>query len=288
MALSETQRPRPVESPDAPTLELIGVDLTRDPAWRGERWAANALGRVGGALAPTSGDHPVSPMGFQFRVAGASDASIGALRVTMRRPGGPAEISLAETRRRTTSAFVRRVSIPAANRKQGELTLVIGTDGADVFASEMTWESLTEPVLLLAAQFSRYGALERQFLASLDQSRRDHHHAVSAGVRTLWEHKRLVRAACDSRDLVSDWVYVTGPMADPSRSCTSEESLEVYSSLAEALDIEAWAKSIDDVAVDVEQTYETISDKLFHYRLFMWGMAVEAVIVGLIAGLLVH
>jgi hypothetical protein len=283
MALSEPRRPRSIERSERRALELYGEDLTSDPLWRNERWSATRARSEG--LTDSLGDGFVSPLGFRFRAADPSATPAEGLRVTLRDESDTAAIALAEKRRRMTSAFVRRVSVPALNPKHGELTLVIGTDGADLFASEVTWDTVTEPVLLLIAQYARFGALERQFLSLQEQSRRDHRHATTAGLRTLREHKRLVRAACDVRDLVTDWVFVTSPVGDPSRSCSSEDSLEIYSALAEELDIEVWGTDLDEIVIDVEQTYETVSEKLFHYRLFAWSMATEVVIVGLIAGL---
>jgi hypothetical protein len=283
MALSEPQRPRSIERSERRALELYGEDLTSDPLWRHERWTATRARSEG--LTESLGDGFVSPLGFRFRAADPSAAPAEGLRVTLRDESDTAAIALAEKRRRMTSAFVRRVSVSALNPKHGELTLVIGTDGADLFASEVTWDTVTEPVLLLIAQYARFGAHEQQFLSLQEQSRRDHRYATTVGLRTLREHKRLVRTACDVRDLVTDWVFVRSPVGDPARSCSSEDALEIYSALAEELDIEVWGTDLDDIVMDVEQTYETVSEKLFHYRLFAWSMATEVVIVGLIAGL---
>ncbi len=288
MTLSKTRRPESPERSSVPPLKLHGLDLTRNPRWRGELWPDGMPGMLGEESTHLSADGFASPMGFRFCVPASPDEPGNALRVTVHDRSDRSAIARARSRRRTRSTLVRTVSVPAPNPRHGELTLVIGTEGADVFASEAAWEALAEPVLLIIAQYARYGAVEQRLLAMQDQACRDHRHTATAGLRTLRERGRLVRAACDVRDLVSDWTYFAGPVADPRRPCSSQEALEACTALAEALDIDAWAEAIDEIASDVEQTYGTISDRLFEYRLFMWGMVMEVIIIGLIIGLIVH
>jgi hypothetical protein len=166
--------------------------------------------------------------------------------------------------------------------------MVVGAAGAEVFADDAAWAALAEPVLLCVAQYARYCAIERRFLGLQAQARRDHHHAVALDLRSLRAWKRLINTSLEVRGWVSDWTYFSGPTADPRRDCTSEQALEACEMLTEELDIDTWAQGIDELVLDVENTYETVSDKLFHYRLFLWGLSVEVVVVGLIVGLLLR
>jgi hypothetical protein len=298
MALPEAL---PSESPGTARfdgIELVAVDLAGDVAW----WEQQSP--RSGPLEPDQRpvwlqtDGFAAPTGFVFTPATGTAAGDAALRVSVRFRSERREVDEAATRLRG-SGPVRIARLPAQEpdehepttepgEQEHELTLVCGATGAAVFADETAWAALAKPVLLYVALYARFCAVEREFLGLQAQARRDHHHAVGAGLRSLGAQRRLTRAALSVRDRVSDWTYFSGPAADPERSCTSEQELKACAAFAEALDIEGWGQGIDELVVDVEQTYETLSDKLFHYRLFLWGASLELVVVGLIVELLLR
>jgi hypothetical protein len=314
MALPRTQRPKSPERPDTPLLVLQARDLAGICPPSEEALSTGVFGLLGDSREGQHAGVLPSPMGFDFELAtehelpkpglalpehegGAGEVSVpsgvdlgpwrlpeNTLYVTVHHGYNPAAIARAESQRRRLG-MMRTVQ---ASLDDSEVTVIVGATGADIFASEAEWATLSEPVLLVVAQFVRYCLVERRFEALQRQARRDHSHAVRSNLRSLRERKRLECMAHEVRSAVSDWVYWSGPSADPARSCSSESAREVYEQLADELGIEVWSKGISDLVVDVEQTYESLSDKLFHYRQFMLGMVVEFVIIGLIAGLLVH
>jgi len=287
MTLSETRLPTFTDRSPSPERELAALDITTEPRWRSVWWsAADSEG-----LETVPPDLPAggfaSPWGYWFGPPGGADGASTAFGVTVH---DPSEFSAAAPLRRSgprhTGRVPRTITLSTRGHEADGVRLVIGDTAALVFARSPLWEGLAEPVLLAVAQHHRYSAMERTFVALQNEARRDLLHTATAGFQTVRQGRRLVETARTVCELVSDWTYFAGSCADPFRTCSSEESVEVYTQLAEELDFDGWAERIDDMAEDVEGTYELISDKLFHYRLFLWGMGVEAVVIGLIAGLL--
>lgn len=283
-ALSEAPRSE-FPGPLGPAgIELVGVDLTGDPRWSEERLASCVSTEPDGRSAGLPSDGFVSPIGFLFTVAKAPDEDRALLRVSVQNYSDQSAIDRAVARLRK-SGHVSIVNLRCLEPADCELTLVVGAMGAEVFADDAAWAALAEPVLLYVAQYARYCAIEREFLKLQAEARRDHHHAVDAGLRSLRAQRRLTQTSLDVRDRVSDWTYFSGPAADPRRACSSEEALGACAILAEKLEIEPWTEGVGALVEDVEQTYETLSDKLFQYRLFLWAACLEIVIAGLIIGL---
>ncbi len=265
-----------------------GQDVTGHSGWRGKLWPDGVPGVLNQGLVSLAGDGFVSPLGFAFRPPTSSEQPLDDIHIAVHEHAEPAAVAEAERRRRAGVGMVRTVSMTGSKGRHGGLTLVVGIDGADVFANEATWKALGEAVLLVVAQYARYARVEHQFLTLQNQAFADHRHATRAGLATLRDRTRLIDESCLVRDQVGDWIAFGGPSADPRRSCSSELGIEAYGELSEELGLDEWAKGIDDIVVDVEQTYEAISDKLLHYRLFMWGVVMEIVIIVLIVGLLLH
>jgi hypothetical protein len=287
MALPEAL---PFESPlslGPSGIELVAVDLAENPLWAPEQMDKSGPTELDLRPAGFDSDDFVSPMGFSFSRANAREDGSEALRVSVQRHSDQSAVDRAVTRLRE-SGPVRTAYLACSEPRDAELTLVVGATGAEIFADDPAWAALAQPVLLCVAEYARYCAVERRFLKLQLQARRDHHHAVAAGPRTIRAQRRLTQTSLDVRDRVSDWTYFSGPAADPRRSCTSEEQLKACVTLAEELDIETWAKGIDELVEEVAQTYETLSDKLFHYRLFLLGAVLELVIVGLFFALLLR
>ena len=173
--------------------------------------------------------------------------------------------------------------LDAPKKQDGSLVLAVGPAGAEVFTSPAAWEALSEPVLLVVAQYFRFQAVDQALARLGEEARRDHAHAAMAGLRTWRQQRRLVANGCEVLDLASDWAHFAGLYSDPARYCTSDRAAEEYATLADALNFEGWCERIDYRLENVQEAYEVIVDKLFHYKLFAWGMALEAAIVVLIS-----
>jgi hypothetical protein len=268
-------------------LELVAVDLADDPLWWDKQSPNSAPIEFDERPLWLQSDGFTSSVGFLFTRAEPREEDSGRLRVSVQQHSEEPAIEAAAARLRM-SGPVRTVYLSGPEPSDSELALVLGARAAEIFADEAAWAALARPVLLYVALYARYFTVEREFLQLQLQARRDHHHAVGAGPRSLRAQRRLTRTSLYVRDRVSDWTYFSGPAADPDRSCTSEEELKACATLAQELDVDTWGKGIDELVLDVEQTYETLSDKLFHYRLFLWGASLELVVVGLIVELLLR
>jgi hypothetical protein len=228
-------------------------------------------------------------MGYWFSAVDPSEESEGPCLIIHSPAEGATAPAAGPRRGRRPGRLAQTVVLDAPKKQDGPLVLAVGPAGAEVFTSPAAWEALSEPVLLVVAQYFRFRAVEQALVRVEEEARRDHPHAVSAGLRTWRHQRRLVANTCEILDLASDWMHFSGLYTDPARYCTSDRAAEEYATLADALDFEGWCERIDDKLETVQATYEAIADKLFHYKLFAWGMALEAAIVVLISlGLLYH
>ncbi len=186
---------------------------------------------------------------------------------------------------RPTTRPARTVSLRARAVKDGEISLIVGTDEAHVFATSMAWEAMSEAILLAVTQFWRFHSVERELERLGALARNARRHAVMPSLATWRQGRQLAAWDRQVRDLVYDWVQFAGPLYDPSRYCSSEVVLEEYLSLSETLGLEGWAERLDDLVDVVAESWETITEKLLHYKLFVWGLILELIVIGLIAGL---
>jgi hypothetical protein len=264
-------------------LELFALDLTGLPASRG-LWAATGDGDATDTAAlPPEGF--ASPMGFWFYRGHAAGLSADASRrITIsEKPitGGMEEPSARPSGRLGRAR--RCVTWKALHTKDGEVSLTIGPMRAQVVAGHAAWEAIAEPVLLVIGQWWRFEAVDEALERLLQQARGDHLHASMPSRRAWWMQRRLTETDRQIRDLVQDVAQFAGPLWDPTRYCTSPRGAETYRMLADELDLEGWSARIDEMLEIVTQTYETIVEKILHYKLFVWGIVLEVLILVLIS-----
>jgi hypothetical protein len=290
MSLSETQLGDPRDQLSHRTLELTAIDLLPEPRWR-EFWFSEETPGPGGEVRdelPAEGF--ASPWGYWFCPSGSLDGADGAFEVSVHEPSEFEPLRRVVEQGSPIRAGDRMAQEVSLNGRgnRASLRILMKPDRAYVFADTKTWENLREPALLVVAQYARYSSIEQAFVNLQGKARRDYRHGVTAELGSIRQHRRLVEDAQHVRSSVSDWAYFAGPCSDPARICSSVASYEAYCSLVEGFDLGEWSESIDAIVEDVEQSYEALSDKLFHYRLFVWGMAAEAVIIALIIALIVR
>lgn len=275
----EPRAPYGSQSTGTKPSTLYGHDLTGTPHWREELRAEDD-----GPDAEEETDrfprtdNFVSLMGFRFAASAPSDEAANDLTITVHDAYDESVIAQIRKRHRLKGTLVRTVVMPACPRYD-ELTIVVSSKGADIFAGESAWDTLAEPVLLTVAQYARYSNIEQRLVTVQDQAGDDYRYVTVAGLRSLVKHRRLTRAMLDADDLVGDWACFAWPRADPSRSCSSEESLADYKTLATALDIYEWTDRIEELASDIDEIYKGISEKLLQYRQFVWEVLLEVAIV---------
>ncbi len=73
-------------------------------------------------------------------------------------------------------------------------------------------------------------------------------------------------------------------MSDPARYCSSETAIDVYYDLSQGLALEGWARRLDNSIEVVAKTWEMIIEQLLHYKLYVWGLILELVIISLLSG----
>jgi len=285
MVLPETDQAAMAPGTDASRAighdDLVAIDLTGEGH---EGWSA-AEAEAGRAALGLPSQGFASPWGYWFCPAGAIAAVPEAFRVSVR---DPSDLPGTTNRRiRSGVSGPPRVLEVDDVAPSGE-TIVIVVDGpsVEVFVSPAAWRQASEAILFAVAQHARFAAAEQRFMELQKRARRDYRHATSASIASLRQRQRLTRQATAVRHAVSDWVYFEGPGSDPWNNCSTETSAELATTLASELDVEGRAERLDEVVEDVENTYEVISDKLFHYRLFMWGLALEVIIILLLIALI--
>ena len=178
---------------------------------------------------------------------------------------------------------LRVLSIKGPSARDGELTFAIGQKSAIISSSEGSWQGLVEPVLLTIGQYWRFHSMERELFKLSEQVRTDKIFASAPGIIGLFKENELVARDRSVRDFTADWIYFSGLLTDPGSFCSSEKSVDAYLAVSEKLDIEGWCERLDEMVSMVVGAYETITDKIFHYKLFLWGIILEVIIIFLIA-----
>jgi hypothetical protein len=233
--------------------------------------AGGAASPMGYWIYPADSDAPVPPQMLVVRVHARSEPGLAATK--LHRAGSPPRL-----------AGTVSLRIPAM--KDGEITLVVGIEEAQVFASQAAWEAASEAILLAIAQYWRFCQMEQEFQHLGKLARAARNDAVMPNLGTWWHHRQIVACDREVRNLVEDWVHFEGLLSDPARYCSSEAAIETYCGLSQGLGLEGWAQRLDDSIEVVAESWEMITEKLLHYKLFVWGLILELVIIGLLAGML--
>jgi hypothetical protein len=280
VAVSEID-PRPAEAPCRPALvTLAAVDLADSPKYRG-LWfpGVDHEGSPPEGLPP---DGFPSPMGYWLHPVDGGAEARGAFPLTVRdKPGGQPLAGVAGGPARAS----RVVTLGSPDSAVGTLTLTIGgSSPTEVVASPAAWAKYSEAVLLVVAQYARLQAID-DALVDVYAMYRSQDFALPGLWR--WLSQRPVLAEADTFcQLVYDWNHFTGLYVDPAHYSRMSRSISAYWHLADGLGIPQWCKRLEATIEDIEEGYDNLLDKLFHYRLFALGMVVEFVIVVMIGCLL--
>src|SRR5580658_10245833 len=144
MVLSEARPPEALPDLSGSALEIHGLDLSHDDHRQGATWPRAGTGLI--EADPDDGRFSVegftSPMGFRFfYTPNTLEVPPHALTVTVHTRWDASDLAWAVRRRRRTGP-VRTISVACPDTEDGELTVVIGASGADVFARDSAWVSL--------------------------------------------------------------------------------------------------------------------------------------------------
>ncbi|MDR3634693.1 MAG: hypothetical protein P4L84_12885 [Isosphaeraceae bacterium] len=279
-----TMTTTPPTPPEAPLPRVIEVaDLTGKSSSR-SLWRR----RKGRATTAPQPGRP-SPMGYWLTELHGADTGAGqSLRVEL----SASEDSFAGEPVPVTSCCpcgrpAQTVRLKGPNAGDGELVLTVGDRYARVVTSPAAWNVLAEPVLLAVCQYWRFGSVDEQLDRLTEQAEADIGDATMSVPSTLRKRSRLLATARDVRTLLLDLPHFMEPLTDPYAFCSSDRAVQAYRSLAEKLHLAAWCEAIDDRFEAVDDAYAAVTEKLFEYRNFAWGAALEiAIIVILLADLI--
>ncbi len=261
---------------------LLSRDIRPDEALRGS-WQSAGRQEAGKNSAPYSTQAGwFSTMGYLLVPEAAGKDRSWSHRVTFREPG--AGTTADSPRRGGAGRPIQTVKIKPPSQGDSEVVLTIGSDFAQVAASESTWKSVSEPALLAITQFWRFAAIDAELDVLTEQARSDLGHATLPSPRGLIQAKRLGEVARQVRALLVDLPHFQGPLTDPYRYCASDRSAQLYRNLAERLHLEEWSESIDERAEAVEDTYEAATEKLYEFRNFAWEAFLEVLIILILFG----
>ncbi len=278
--ISDTQLTNPLRTMDLPSLKRIrGVDLTRSPEHR-------ALWKPGRGPRP-SPDHKLPepgfalPMGFWLTEAvGPASDEPHPFTIRFEPFGTPASPAVPRT---GTSSGPQRpeqtVRLKPPQVGDGDLVLKISSDGVRITTSDAVWKALSEPVLLAVGQYWRFLTVEAEIDRLTEEAFGDLDHATLPRLSTLKQRNRLIANAKAVRALVLDLPHFEGPLTDPFPYCSTELAAQTYLALAEKLRLEEWCELIDERAEAIEDTYESVSEKLLEFKNFSWEAVLEILIV---------
>ena len=269
--------------PSGPMLiTLTAKDLVGLPEYR-TLWFPGQGDDVG-----PPGDLPegryASPMGYWFYPTDDDSIVPDAVFLTVRERRVP-ETPMVQASRGCRARKV--VTLRSPHPEAGPLTLAIGgTSSAEVIASPAAWSEYSEAVLLAVTQYARLHAIEKSLgeVYTLFRSQES-----ASAVPSLWRWLRqgaILMGADTFGETVYDWGHFTGPQLDPAHYMRSSRSIGAYRYLADGIGIPGWCQRLEKMIDEIDSGYESMLDKLFHYKLFALGMGVELCILGVVGALL--
>lgn len=265
----------------------MAIDISSDPIHR-DLWSTGnpqALSEKKESSLPPNGF--ASPMGFWLSPQTAGLPK-DAYSLTYHGTGTVGTMEKGDAPRTGARCLNKNVTIKGSVLKEGELTLIVGPKNAAVYGPKAAWDAALEAVMLAVCQYWRFVLIEQ----TLDQigayARKDVRHMTMSGIASWMAAGHLISMDQKLRRLALDLPHFEGLLIDPFRFCSSERSVELYNHIAEKLEIEPWCDYIDAKIETIEGHYDTATDKLFHYRLFFWGIVIEVIITFILILNLIH
>lgn len=253
-------------------VEIVAVDLQTmpetAPLWRRRR----SLGSVEASDSQFPKGRP-SLMGYWLTEEPRSTlpAGVSESPYSIRVTGRAESATVVETK--------IGVGRPPLTIKLKELTMTIWETKALVITSSSAWSEHMEPALLAICQCWRFHAIDAMLDTMTDASRNDLSHASMSVLSSFRQRKRLLAQSRSIRELLLDQPHFAGPLTDPYAFLRSDRDVETYRSVAGKLHLEEWSESIDERAEGVEDTYASVTEKLFEYRNYLGGSTLEIIIV---------
>jgi hypothetical protein len=163
------------------------------------------------------------------------------------------------------------------------LTLEINHEMAKIAVDAETWKSVGETVLLVVAQFWRFGAIDRMLDEFSDWAREDL--AAPPGFRSVIRPRRARELRARYRTLqtlILDLPDFEAALTNP-RGCLSPgRAISLYRALAARLGLNRWRQEIDERVEVVEAIYDSLAESLNHYQSLAFQIVLELVIVAVL------
>jgi hypothetical protein len=163
------------------------------------------------------------------------------------------------------------------------LTLEINHERANIRVDRETWESVSEPVLLVVAQFWRFGAIDRKLDELSEWARQDL--ATTGGLRSVIrpQRARALRARCRTlQELILDLPDFEAALTNPRGCLAAGSAARLYRALAARLGLGRWRDEIDERIEVVEGIFESLAESLNHHQSLAFQIALELIIVAVL------
>ncbi len=280
---------------------LYALDLTEttgpDSCWRRHQRPAAQRAFAPGRTArhpelPRDGFS--SPLGFWFAAAESWTTDVPRLRVEFREldelgranPNreGPPRAGGATSR---TARARLKPPPPGGRARAGKaslpLTLVIDQDTATVELDPESWESVGESVLLVVAQFWRFGAIDRKLEDLSDWARDDL--ATTNGYQNVIRPRRARELRAHQRSLqalILDLPDFEAVLTNPRGYLAAGRPANIYRALAARLGLDRWRHEIDERIEVVEAIFDSLGESLNHFQSLAFQIALELFIVAVL------
>ena len=262
------------------TRTIAVHDLTADPASRRLWQPGSGMPSLSECVLETGW---ASPMGYWFSKLTDNSGTVQSpytVRVITPGVGLSEEVASLDVPRGVGRRFRTQVARLKGNASGlGHLAMTITPNFALVETDELSWQALSEPVLLAIAQVWRFQAIEAQFDRLTDQARCDATYADAPSFRGLWRSRKVAERGHGVRLAILDLPHFQGALTDPRAYCSSPQSARAFDLLARRLQLEPWSDAIDDRATAVESIYEAATDKLYHMKMYLIEIFLEILII---------
>jgi hypothetical protein len=236
-----------------------------------------------------------SPLGYWFAAAGSWATGLAPLRVEI------LDLAELDAGNRAVATEVMdgaapkggcrvQLDLPAGRGRSNEpslpcrlaLEIDAGTAHARVGVDAGAWSSISEPVLLVIAQFWRFHAIDRLLDELTDGARGD---LENTGLKRLihWRRTRALHARRRSfQALLLDLPDFEGPLTNPRGYLDPGRPVRIFRALAAQLGLDRWRDVLDERAEVVEAVLDSLVESLHHVQALAIQIVLELIIVAVL------
>jgi hypothetical protein len=161
--------------------------------------------------------------------------------------------------------------------------LEIDSNVARVGVDAATWPSASDAVLLVVAQFWRFGQIDRTLNELSDWARQDL--GRTTGFKAMIGRRRARELRARRRllqELILDLPDFEGALTNPRGHLPAGVPVRLYRALVSRLGIDRWRREIDERVEVVEATFDSLAESLDHHQSLAIQIVLELVIVAVL------